>query len=312
MRENTGSDPARVAQDCKGVHARTRENGENDLIAYFRSVAQFELLSPHEERELARKARKKTGARARTKLVEHNLRLAAGIAAAFQGRGLEFPDLIQEANCGLIRAAERFNYRMGYRFSTYATFWIKAKIYEALRNLSSPTVSLDAPVGDNEKNSLSDLLQNCALPADKLFMRSAELEALRDRARDEVKAIEERLAKMCGRLDAIKRRTKLLAERARRIFKFRYGLSRSREPQTLTQLGKRFSVSPEGIRQILKSVWRDLGGFSKLGEQWLITELWRLNALRTVLSGSWIVSEPPTTVAKGKQKKRKRAEQSAS
>ena len=103
--------------------------------AYLREISKIPLLSPKEEYELAKKIREGTPEereKARKKLIESNLRLVVSIAKKYIGQGLLFLDLIQEGNLGLIKATEKFDYRKGWRFSTYATWWIRQSITRAL------------------------------------------------------------------------------------------------------------------------------------------------------------------------------------
>jgi len=108
---------------------------EDSVRLYLREIGRIQLLKPDEEIELARKIL--TGdMMAKRKLVQANLRLVVSIAKKYIGRGLSFLDLIQEGNLGLIRAAEKFDHERGYKFSTYATWWIRQAITRALADKS--------------------------------------------------------------------------------------------------------------------------------------------------------------------------------
>ncbi|MDF2689904.1 MAG: polymerase, sigma 70 subunit, RpoD subfamily, partial [Microvirga sp.] len=102
--------------------------------AYLRSIGAIPLLSAREEVEIARRMGEggEGGRRARQTMIEANLRLVVSVAKKYLGRGLSFLDLIQEGNLGLIRAVEKFDYHRGYKFSTYATWWIRQAITRAL------------------------------------------------------------------------------------------------------------------------------------------------------------------------------------
>ena len=110
---------------------------EDCVRSWLRQIGKTRLLSLEEERRLARQIARETEApaaarRAKETLLKANLRLVVSIAKKYSGRGMSFPDLIQEGNLGLIRAVEKFDYRRGYRFSTYATWWIRQSISRAI------------------------------------------------------------------------------------------------------------------------------------------------------------------------------------
>jgi RNA polymerase primary sigma factor len=124
--------------ELEGLRAEKRTRitgGEDPVQLYLRSIGRIRLLSPTEEIELARRIGKGDMA-AKKKLVQSNLRLVVSVAKKYQGRGLPFLDLIQEGNVGLIRAAEKFDPERGYKFSTYATWWIRQGITRALADKS--------------------------------------------------------------------------------------------------------------------------------------------------------------------------------
>src|SRR3989337_3976058 len=106
---------------------------ESALQIYLKEISKFPLLSLEEEREITRKVAE-NDQRAREKLIRSNLRLVVNIAREYVNRGISFLDLIEEGNIGLIHAVKKFNPSMGYKFSTYSTWWIKQAIRRAIRN----------------------------------------------------------------------------------------------------------------------------------------------------------------------------------
>jgi len=116
------------------------------LRDYFREIRKIPVLSAQEERELAKKAQK-GDEEARVKLIRSNLRLVVKIARKYERLGLPLADLIEEGNIGLIKALERFNPRLGYRFSTYASWWIRQHVIRAIAN-QARTVRIPVYMGE--------------------------------------------------------------------------------------------------------------------------------------------------------------------
>lgn len=108
-------------------------------------AGKFSLLTAREELDLGRRIQEYNDESARSKLIEHNLRLVIDLASRYIGRGLDFADLIQNGNVGLIRAAEKYDYHRGYRFSTYATFWVRQALTRGLSD-TGRTIRLPAHI----------------------------------------------------------------------------------------------------------------------------------------------------------------------
>ena len=258
---------------------------------YLREIGKVSLLTASEEVDLAQ--RMEAGdVEAKKKLIDANLRLVVSIAKKYIGRGMLFLDLIQEGNLGLIRAVEKFDYRRGFKFSTYATWWIRQAItraiadqartirvpvhmvetinkmvrvsrllvqelgreptddeiaakmniepgrVEEIRRISQLPVSLETPIGEEEDSQLGDFIEDHDLPSP-----------------DEAAAghlLHEQIEEMLG----------TLSEREREVLHFRFGLEDGHS-YTLEEVGKKFNVTRERIRQIEAKALRKLRQPSK-------------------------------------------------
>ncbi|MHB8793742.1 MAG: RNA polymerase sigma factor RpoD [Thermoleophilia bacterium] len=251
---------------------------DDSLRMYLRDIGRIPLLSAAEEVSLAKRM-ERGDMEAKSRLVEANLRLVVSIAKRYLGRGLSFLDLIQEGNLGLIRAVEKFDYRRGYKFSTYATWWIRQAVTRAIADqartiripvhmveklnhlvrakrqlvqdlgreptpeeiakvmdtseekvqhlikISQSPVSLEKPVGDEEEAELGDFLEDEGTP----------------------KPLESAMSEI--KKDDLNKVLDSLPHRERKILELRYGLN-GEHPRTLEQIGRRFGVTRERIRQI--------------------------------------------------------------
>jgi len=266
----------------KGVEEERMESASEDLVkAYLQEIGKVPLLTREEEVELAKRIQQ-GDEKAKEKMALANLRLVVSIAKRYRDYGLPLLDLIQEGNLGLMRAIERFDPEKGYKFSTYATWWIRQAIVRAIATQSRlirlpenvlelinqinaleeeyleehgqpPTpeeiarrlkitpervreiqelsftkiTSLETPVGEDEEETLGDFLRDESLG-------SPAAEAARDLLSDELRDF----------LDT-------LPQREREILELRYGL-KDGQVWTLKDIGKRFGISRERVRQIVE------------------------------------------------------------
>src|SRR3989441_261572 len=260
---------------------------DDPVRMYLKEIGRVSLLTANDEVELAQAIEAKPLHEAKQALTEANLRLVVSIAKKYIGRGMSFLDLIQEGNMGLIRAVEKFDYHKGYKFSTYATWWIRQAITRAIADqartiripvhmvetinklvrvsrrllqelgreptdleigdemgitpdkvreivkVSQDPVSLETPIGEEEDSHLGDFVEDkeATSPSDaaSLTMLRTEVEDILD----------------------------TLTPRERRVLQLRFGLIDGHQ-RTLEEVGKRFGVTRERIRQIEAKALRKL------------------------------------------------------
>jgi RNA polymerase primary sigma factor len=264
----------------------TVEPSLDSLRLYLRSIGQVDLLTAAQEVELAKRI-ERGDMLAKRQMVEANLRLVVSIAKGYLGRGLSFLDLIQEGSLGLIRAVEKFDYRRGYKFSTYATWWIRQAVTRAIadkaRTIRIPVHMVEKlnrvahverqlvqklgrepepveiaeelrwPVGD-----VRDILRVSQLPVSLEKPVGDEDESeLGDFVADE--AVLEPFEEASEHLqkEGVRRALDALPERERQVIELRYGLSGA-EPLTLEEVGRTFGVTRERIRQIENNTLKKL------------------------------------------------------
>ena len=290
-----------VVSDAVMVVKQKKDNPDKDISAdlvndgvsvddhvrmYLKEIGKVPLLSADREIELAQKM-EQGDEQAKSELVEANLRLVVSIAKRYGGRGMLFLDLIQEGNLGLIKAVDKFDYRKGYKFSTYATWWIRQAITRAIADqartiripvhmvetinklirvtrqllqelgrdplpeeiavhmgvseekvreiikISQEPVSLETPIGEEEDSHLGDFIPDDDVPAPS-----------------EVATFTMMREQLTKALDT-------LTPREEKVLRLRYGLDDGRA-RTLEEVGKKFNVTRERIRQIEAKALRKL------------------------------------------------------
>ena len=260
---------------------------------YLKEIGKVDLLSLKKEQELA-KLVDEGDLIAKQHLIDANLRLVVSIAKKYIGRGMAFLDLIQEGNIGLIRAAEKFDYKKGYKFSTYATWWIRQAITRAISD-QSRTIRIPVHLGETmsklrkasrmlmqekgRKPTEEEIAAYMEMPVEKIrdiFKSSltpisletpigdeADSSKLGDFVKDEKsESPEYNLFRTLLRrdLDSIMAE---LSERERMVIKLRFGLVDDR-PRTLEEVGKVYDVTRERIRQIEAKALKKLRHPSRL------------------------------------------------
>lgn len=250
------------------------------LGAYLASISRIKLLKREDEVRLSRAAKKGDQA-SFDRLVAANLRLVVSIARRYQGMGLSFSDLIGEGNLGLIKAAEYFDPELGFRFSTYASKWIRQSITRSLAN-HSRTVRIPANVIANLRkylqterdlaqkkegqHTIDEVSEELGLPIEKvttlarLTKSTLSMDSpIGDEAQTTLYDLvpdQMQTSPLDNAADSLNRRriTELLStldERERRILNFRFGLD-GQEPLSLEETGKKIGVTRERVRQIEK------------------------------------------------------------
>ena len=265
-----------VLQDDEG-----KKGPKYDSIKmYLKEIGRIKLLKTEEEFEIARRIQENNDDEARKILIRSNLRLVVSIAKRYNGRGLSFLDLIQEGNIGLMKAVDKYDYTKGYKFSTYATWWIRQAITRAIADQSrsirlpvhvvetlnklkkisklfmqehkrKPTdeelaqlselsinkvqelakiaqlpISLETPIGDDDSNSLSDIVESDS-------EKNPEERVLSDLLREDLETVLQTF----------------LTEREQMVLRLRFGLHDGM-PRTLEEVGQVYNVTRERIRQI--------------------------------------------------------------
>ncbi len=264
---------------------------ESTLQTYLRDINRVPLLTPEEEKQIATVIRDETCSdaergKAREQMIRANLRLVVNIARNYLGRGLAFMDLIEEGNLGLLRAVKGFEPAQGYRFSTYASWWIKQAIKRALVNkvktiripaymvemiakAKSVEVALQAKL--DRQPTMEEIAEKMDMPPEKIAMmkRAARIAAQSDSQGPENSlGLAEMLADEKTRQpqdilfsehekDAIYKLLEQIDEREAKVLRMRYGLG-GEEPKTLKEIGGMLELTRERVRQIENEALRKL------------------------------------------------------
>ena len=263
-----------------------RGNAEDPVRMYLKEIGRIPLLSSEEEIELAKRM-EEGDEEAKKKLSEANLRLTVSIAKRYSGRGMQFLDLIQEGNLGLIKAVEKFDYRKGYKFSTYATWWIRQAITRAIadqaRTIRIPvhmveTINKLIRVSHQLLQELGrepqpeEIAERMDMSVDrvreilKISQEPVSLETpigeeedshLGDFIQDDNVPVPADAAAFTLLKEQLVEVLSTLTDREQKVLRLRFGLDDGRA-RTLEEVGKEFSVTRERIRQIEAKALRKL------------------------------------------------------
>jgi RNA polymerase primary sigma factor len=249
----------------------------DSLQLFLEQIGRIALLTASQEVSLAKRI-ERGDPLAKNQMVEANLRLVVSIAKRYRNQGLPFLDLIQEGTIGLVRAAEKFDWRKGYKFSTYATWWIRQAVTRALAN-KARTIRIPVHITEQLKHIVAaerrlraesggsassreiahvlgmsvgdvDWIRKISQPPASLNKPlSEDGSEFGDILEDEHSVRPEDAAASSLRSELLGKCLEALGDRNRRVLELRYGLNEE-EPQTLEQIGRLFNVTRERVRQI--------------------------------------------------------------
>jgi RNA polymerase primary sigma factor len=274
------------SQDEPSVPADLAGETDDALGAYLKEIGRGRLLTKAQEIELAKQIEAGSD-EARRIMTECNLRLVVSIAKKYQNRGLPLLDLIQEGNLGLMRAVEKFDHRRGFKFSTYATWWIKQAVLRAVGD-KARTIRLPIHIGDqtNKLLRISDRLRDSlGRPAtdeeiaEEMGLQVPEVQALRQATRDTVSLetpigedsdtelghlIEDQQAESpasaaidADRKSQVEAALETLDSRERRVLQLRFGLIDGHQ-RALDEVARRMGTSRETVRQMERNALKKL------------------------------------------------------
>ena len=271
---NTVADP-KVQESINSV------NTDDSVRIYLQQIGKIPMLSPEEELDIAKKIKDEHSEFSKNVLVNANLRLVVSIAKKYIGRGLSFLDLIQEGNIGLMKAAERFDYTKGYKFSTYAPWWVQQSItraiadkarsirlpihmIESLNKIKKTTIDMTTELGRTPTKQ--EIAYRLGISVAKLnqILKSAQptisMETPANQKDDSSKIADyivdnstitpESMVSQESMLEDIKKMLNQLMPKERDVLIMRYGLNSDGGKKTLDEIGSQYGVSRERIRQI--------------------------------------------------------------
>ncbi|MCZ7588417.1 MAG: sigma-70 family RNA polymerase sigma factor [Gaiella sp.] len=273
--------PEAAAEDVESERAWEKAEPEistDTLQLFLKDIGKVPLLTAAQEVELAKRIERGDHS-AKQAMVEANLRLVVSIAKRYRNQGLPFLDLIQEGTIGLVRAAEKFDWRKGFKFSTYATWWIRQAVARAIadkgRTIRMPVHVVEKlnKISRSERKLRAELAREpTALEiANDLDLPVEEVEQIKRSAQtpvslekpvgdeeesefghfltDQSEPLPDEAAEVAIRREALRSILAALSPRERQVLELRYGLD-GQQPRTLDEVGRAFNVTRERIRQI--------------------------------------------------------------
>lgn len=271
-------DGGRGDADEEEKEAAEESSGPDAVKSYLKEIRKSKLLTFQEEQSLAKRIAK-GDENARRQMIEANLRLVVSIGKRYINRGLPFSDIIEEGNIGLIKAVEKFNYKRGFKFSTYGSWWIRQSIERAIIN-QSKLIRLPVHVVEKINHYLmvvEELMQKLdreptvkeiskklkapekeVINLQQLIRKSYSLDSpiafghetsLKDIIEDKTQVSPSKSAEGIKRRDEIMHWVRTLKDTEQRVVKLRFGLEGD-EPKTLEDIGQEFGLTRERVRQI--------------------------------------------------------------
>ncbi len=282
------------AEVAQSEQTRTGEVSTDPLQLFLKDIGRVPLLTAAQEVELAKRIERGDHL-AKRAMVEANLRLVVSIAKRYRNQGLPFLDLIQEGTIGLVRAAEKFDHRRGFKFSTYATWWIRQAVARALAD-KARTIRMPVHVVEKlNKIVRTERTLRAKLGREpssgeiglELDLLAGEVDQIRRSSQtpislekpvgdeeesefghfltDETAPLPDELAEETMRNEALRSILGTLSHRERRVLELRYGLD-GEQPRTLDEVGRTFSVTRERIRQIENQSLKKLRALADAGK----------------------------------------------
>jgi RNA polymerase primary sigma factor len=263
---------------ARSVETTVREISTDSLQLFLKDIGKVDLLTAAQEVELAKRIERGDHL-AKQEMIEANLRLVVSIAKRYRNQGLPFLDLIQEGTIGLVRAAEKFDYRKGFKFSTYATWWIRQAVARALAD-KARTIRMPVHVVEKlnkivrterklraelcREPTPQEIADDLDLPLEEVeqIMRSSQTPVSLEKPvgdeeesefghfiTDDSVPLPDEVADEAMRKESLRKILGTLSHRERRVLELRYGLD-GEHPRTLDEVGRTFNVTRERIRQI--------------------------------------------------------------